>query len=101
MRIKKGDTVQITQGKDRGKTGQVLSVNPSKERVIVENINVFKKHRRPKRQGEKGEVIEVAKPINASNVLPVCKNCNQGVRVGFRGEGRKKVRECKKCNRSI
>jgi len=74
---------------------------PMKRRVLVENINIFKKHRRPKRQGEKGEVIEVAKPIHESNVLPVCKSCNRGVRISLKGAGRKKVRECKQCHRSI
>ena len=101
MRIKKGDTVQIITGKDRGKSGKVMRVNPQQERVIVEGLNLYKKHVKPRRQGEKGQVVEVPRPIHASNVLPWCGSCRKGVRVGMRGEGSSRTRYCKSCNTAI
>jgi len=101
MKIKKGDTVQIICGKDLGKSGQVLHVYPKRQAVLVENLNVYKKHRKPKRQGEKGEIINMARPVNISNVLLMCKNCNRGQRVAYKGSGSKKTRICKKCGRDI
>lgn len=101
MRIKKGDTVQILTGKDKGKTGKVLSVFPSRERVVVEGLNILKKHRKPRKQGEKGQIVEMASPMQISNVSLVCPNCNKTTRVGYGTEGDTKRRMCKKCRTSI
>ena len=101
MKIKKGDTVKILTGKDSGKTGKVLVIDTKKEKVLVEGLNMFKKHQRPKRQGEKGEIISVARPMEASNVLLVCPRCGQPTRVGYKLEGGKKLRTCKKCKSTI
>lgn len=99
MKIKKGDTVKIISGKDRGKTAKVIHVHTKTEKITVEGINVYKKHVRPKRQGEKGEVVSVTRPLVASNVLVVCPSCGKAIRVGFKAEGGvKKVRYCRKCN---
>lgn len=84
-------------GKDRGKQGKLLKVDYKKGKVLVEGLNVFKKHKRPSRQGEKGEVVEVSRLLEASNVLPVCSSCNQPTRVGYKIEGGAKSRYCKKC----
>ena len=102
-RIKKGEIVQVIQGKNRGKTGKVLSVAPEKSSAIVEGVNVYKKHVRPKRQGEKGQLIEVARPIPLSRLLPFCASCGRGVRVGVRIDERdkSKVKYCRKCQRSL
>lgn len=97
MRIHKGDTVKIIVGKDRGKTGKITRVLPDENRVVVEGVNVYKKHQRPKRQGEKGEIVNVTRPLNASNVMLYCTSCKQASRVGHRMEGSKKVRYCKNC----
>lgn len=97
MRIKKGDTVKIISGKDRGKTGRVLRVDHSKATVTVEGFNVYKKHQRPKKQGGKGEIVNIIRPLKASKAMPVCSNCKEAVRVGYRAEGEQKVRYCKKC----
>lgn len=97
MKLKKDDKVKITVGKDRGKTGKILKVYPDKGTVLVEGLNMFKKHRRPTRQGEKGEIINISRPIKVSNVQYICGNCGKTVRLGFRVEGDKKVRVCKKC----
>src|SRR3989344_7631330 len=87
MKIRKGDKVVIIKGKDRGKSGAVITVFPKRGMVSVEGLNIFSKHRRPKRQGEKGEVIKVLRPIQASNVMLWCSNCRKGVRLGFRRDG--------------
>jgi len=101
MKIKKGDTVKILTGKDSGKSGKVLGVDIKKEKILVEGLNMFKKHQRPKRQGEKGEIISVARPMQASNVLLVCPGCSQATRIGYKLEGGKKLRICKKCKSTI
>ena len=99
--IKKGDNVKIIAGKNRGKTGKVLRVLPEKGRMIVEGINIYKKHVRPKKQGEKGEVVNVARPINKSNISIICPACSKTTRITTRKEGNKKIRYCKKCNSPI
>ncbi len=101
MNIKKGDTVKILAGKDSGKTGKVLVVDVKKGRMIVEGANMFKKHNKPKRQGEKGSVVDVSRSMNSSNALLVCPRCGQPTRVGHKIEGTKKVRICKKCKSTI
>jgi len=101
MKIKKGDTVKLLAGKDSGKTGKVLAVDPKKEKVLVEGLNMFKKHKRAKRQGEKGETISIARPMDSSNVSLVCPKCSQLTRVGYKFEGSKKLRSCKKCKSTI
>ena len=97
MKIKKGDTILVISGKDRSKTGKVLNVFPKKEKIIVEGINLRKKHVRPKRSGEKGQIVQVPVPLYASNVKLICNKCNKAVRVGYKKEGEKKYRVCKKC----
>lgn len=97
IRIKKGDTVKISTGKDRGKTGKVLRVLVKENRVLIEGLNIFKKHRRPRREGEKGETILVPRPMQMANVLPVCPSCGIGVRIATKGEGEGRLRSCRKC----
>lgn len=101
MKIHKGDTIEITTGKDRGKTGKVLKVLIKKNRVLVDGLNLYKKHVRSKRQGEKGEVVSVPRPIDVSNVMLVCPGCGQAARVGFRSDAEKKWRACKKCGATV
>lgn len=97
MKIKKGDTVKVLAGKDRGKTGKVLTAIPTEQRIIVDGLNVFKKRSRPKKQGQKGEIVSVPRPMAASKVMLICANCKNPTRVGFRMDGPRKVRYCKKC----
>ena len=89
MKIKKGDIVKILAGKDSGKTGKVLGADPKKERVLVEGLNMFKKHKRAKRQGEKGEIISISRPMDSSNVMLICPRCSQSTRIGYKIEGSK------------
>ncbi len=97
MHIKKGDTVIVRTGKDRGKSGKVLRIDVKDNRILVEGINIFKKHSRPKKEGQKGETITISKPLPFSNIMLLCKTCGKGVRIGIRLEGEKKVRFCKQC----
>lgn len=100
MKIRKNDQVKIMTGKDKGKTGKVVSVLPKENKLVVEGINMYKKHVRGTPQQE-GRIAEIIKPITASNVSLVCPNCNKLTRVGFKVENGKKVRVCKKCNKEI
>src|SRR5262249_17905748 len=95
--IKKGDSIRIISGKDRGKTGSVLHVFPEKNRISIDGLNMFSKRIRPKQQGQKGEVISAPRPMHVSNVMIVCSSCKRPTRVGYRYEGDTKVRYCKKC----
>jgi large subunit ribosomal protein L24 len=101
MRLKKGDTVLIISGKDRGKKSKVLQVFPKEEKVMVEGINLRKKHRKPKKSGEKGQIITLAGPISASNAKVVCTKCGKASRIGYKMAGKEKIRICKKCGEKI
>lgn len=105
QRIKKGDTVEVIAGKDKGVRGAVLRVIPKKDRVVVERVNVVKKHQKPVQAG-RGQVqpgiIEFEAPIHLSNVMIVCTQCGEKTRVGYRvTEDGKKVRVCRKCGADI
>ncbi|MDD4332728.1 MAG: 50S ribosomal protein L24 [Patescibacteria group bacterium] len=106
MNIKKGDKVKVMSGKDKGKTGKVLQVFLSENRISVEGLNLLIKHMRPKRQGEKGQRIEFPAWINMSNVMIICPKCGKATRVGTqttandKGEKRK-YRICRKCKQTI
>ncbi len=102
MKIKKGDTVQIISGKDRGKSGKVLDVFPKSNKIVVEGIALKKKHQRPKKQGQKGEIYTAPSLINVSNAMLYCQTCAKGRRVGIQIlDNSKKVRICKKCKNEI
>ena len=101
MRLKKGDTVKIMSGKDLGKTGVVLRALPDDSKIVIDGLNTFKKHARPRRQGEKGQMIVVPRPLQASKVMLICTSCKEPTRVGSRLDGAKKVRYCKKCKATI
>ncbi len=102
VHVKKNDTVKIIAGKDQGKTGKVLRVFPAKGRVVVENINVVKRHTRPSQLNPEGGIIEKEAPLSISNVMLVCGSCNQATRTGIRLlEDGTKSRYCKKCNESV
>lgn len=101
MKIKKGDTVLITAGKDRGKTGKVFRALPKEQGVLVEGINLRKKHVRPKKQGEKGQIVQVPAVLDISNVKIICSKCGKATRVGCRIEKGEKKRICKKCKQEI
>lgn len=101
MKIHKNDTILIITGKDKGKKGKVLMSLPKESKIIVEGLNIAKKHARPKKQGEKGQIIEVSRPINISNVKLVCQRCGQPARVGYKITEQEKLRICKKCRSEL
>ena len=113
MKIRKGDTVHILAGKDRGKQGRVIDATPRNRKVIVENLNTVKRHTRPRplkdssrmggQQVEPGGIVEKAAPLPVSRVMLVCPVCNRPTRVGIetrdtKAEGSRKVRICKRAD---
>ena len=101
MKIKKGDTVLIISGKDKGKSAKVLKSLPKEVKVLVEGTNLKKKHVKPKKEGEKGQVVSIPLPIDVSNVKFVCPKCRKAVRLGYKIVGDKKFRVCKKCKSEV
>ncbi len=102
MNIRSGDNVKVLSGKDRGKTGKVLQVMNKENRLVVEGINMMKKNVRPRKEGEKGQVVEYNAPIQASNVQLLCPKCNKPVRLKItRDEKGEKSRICRKCEATI
>jgi large subunit ribosomal protein L24 len=100
--IKKDDKVKIITGKDRGKIGKVLKVDRKKDRILVENINVVKRHTRPNAQNRQGGIIESEAAVHSSNVMLLCNKCIKPVRIKMhRLDDGKKVRVCRKCNEQI
>lgn len=102
MNIKKGDTVKITAGKDKGKQGKVIRSLPRDEKVVVEGLNLRTKSVRARKMGEKGQIVRFNAPINASSVMLICPKCSKPVRVGYSIQANgKKVRICRKCKSSV
>ena len=121
MKFKKGDLVLITAGKDKGRTGKIMKSLPRELKVLVEGINLKKKHVRPKKEGEKGQVVDIPVPLNISNIKMVCPKCGKATRVGYKIEkdiypvksaeggvapkaqqfNRVKKRVCKRCKQEI
>ncbi len=101
MNIKKGDKVKMLSGKDRGKDGKVIRVIPREDRVVVDGLNLIKKHKKSKQRGQKGERITISAPINVSNVQLICPKCGKPSRIGHKMISDKKVRVCKKCQVEI
>ncbi|HBK54217.1 50S ribosomal protein L24 [Syntrophomonas wolfei] len=102
MRIKKGDSVLVTTGKDAGKKGKVLRVIPDKNRVVIEGVNRVKKHQKPSRSLPQGGILKIETPLNASNVMLVCSRCNKPTRIAHKiMENGEKARICKQCGEAL
>ena len=102
MKLKKGDTVLITSGKDSGREGKVAVVLPKEGKVIVEGANKYKKHIKPRSGGQAGSIQDRERPINVANVAFMCPKCKQVTRIGYKvtREG-KKIRVCRKCEQDL
>ena len=101
MKVKKGDLVKIISGKDRDKKGKILKAFPQTAKVLVEGLNMVKKHRKAVRRGEKGERISLPMPLDASNVQLICPKCSKATRLGSKVVEKNKFRICKKCGAEI
>jgi large subunit ribosomal protein L24 len=101
LKIRKGDTVVVIKGKNRGKRGKILRTIPKAASVLIDGVNEKIRHTRPKKQGQKGQRITVNHPVASANVMLVCNSCSKATRVGFDVSGDKKIRMCKKCKKSI
>ena len=101
MKLRKGDTVQVLSGNDKGKTGEILSVDPKSSRIVVKDVNIRKKATKPRKAGEAGGIIPSEHPINSSKVAIVCPKCKKPVRIGYKIEGDKKIRICKNCGEKL
>lgn len=101
MKVKKGDTVLIISGKDKGRVAKILRSLPKDRMILVDGINLKNKHVKPKKQGEKGQVVAVPAPLDVSDVKLICPRCSKAVRIGYKIQDNKKLRICKKCKAEI
>ena len=102
LKIRKGDRVRVLTGKDRGKEGEVMRAIPDKRKVIVEGVNIAKKHQGPTRSTQQGGIIDRDMPLPVANVALVCPSCGKATRVGYKFDAAgQKVRVCKKCGGEI
>ena len=101
MKIRKGDTVQVIAGKDVGKVGEVTRVLLETDKVIVDGVNVAKRHQRATKATMQGGIIDKDMPIHVSNVAIVCTSCGKHSRIGYRMDGDTKVRVCRKCGKDL
>ena len=102
VHVKKGDTVVVLSGKDKGKKGKVLEVSPREEKVIIEGINMVSKHVKPRKMGEPGGIVKAEAPMYACKVMLVCPKCGKPTRPAYKllADGNKS-RVCKKCGETI
>ncbi len=101
LHVRKGDTVYVLTGKDAGKRGKIIQTLPSKRKVVVEGINVVKRHTRPTKAMPQGGIVEKEAPIDSSNVMLVCGKCNEPTRVARKIVDDRRYRACRKCGEII
>ena len=101
MKIKKGDTVRVFAGKDKGREGKVEKVYKRSDKVLIANINVYKRHVKKNDKMPQGGIVDVPRPLDVAKVMFVCPKCKKATRVGFKVEKDKKFRVCKKCESKI
>ncbi|MSU60496.1 MAG: 50S ribosomal protein L24 [Candidatus Staskawiczbacteria bacterium] len=101
MKVKKGDNVLVISGKDKGRTAKILKSFPKELQILVDGMNLKKKHVRPKKQGEKGQVVSVPSPMDVSDVKFICPKCGKASRLGYKLSENKKSRICKKCKSEV
>lgn len=101
MKLLKGDTVKVVAGKDKGKIGKILRAYSKEEKVLVENVNQYKRHLKKRTEGENSQIVTITKPLPLSNISLICPKCSKVTRIGFKTEKGKKIRFCKKCGKEI
>ena len=100
FKLKKEDTVEVIAGKDKGKRGKILKIARDADRVVVEGVNLVKKAKKKRKQNDRGGIVEIEAALHASNLMIVCKKCGP-TRIGYKMDGDKKVRVCKKCGEAL
>ncbi|MGI5096480.1 50S ribosomal protein L24 [Treponema socranskii] len=101
FKIKKNDNVEVLAGKDKGKRGSVVRIIPKKDKVIVSGVNIVKKAMKRRSQQDQGGIVEIEAPLHISNVGVVCKKCGRPVKIGYKIDGDKKLRVCRKCGETL
>ena len=101
LHVKKGDTVIVVSGDDKGLKGEVLETSPKEGKVIVKGVNIVTRHVKPRKQGEQGGIVKVEGAMYACKVQAVCPKCDKAVRTGVKVVDGKKVRYCKKCQKEF
>ncbi|MCL6096265.1 MAG: 50S ribosomal protein L24 [Patescibacteria group bacterium] len=101
MKLKKGDLIKVIKGKDKGKEGKIEKILPKVNKVLINNVNQFKRHLKARSQSQPSEIVTLTKPLPVTNVALVCPKCHLQTRVGFKEEKDKKIRVCKKCKAGI
>lgn len=101
MKIKKGDKVKILSGKDAGKTGKVDRVFVKKGEVLIEGLNLYKRHQKPAGEGKQGGIVSLSRPFSVSEVALICAKCGIMTRIGYQIIGKDKIRICRKCKAQI
>jgi large subunit ribosomal protein L24 len=101
MKLKKGDSVKVVRGKDKGKTGKIDRVFPKINKVLVNGVNLYKRHLKARSQTKPSEIVTLTKPLPEENVILICPKCHKETRVGYRIEKKVKSRICKKCDAEI
>ncbi len=91
----------MLSGKDRGKQGKIVMLLPDEDKVVLEGLNMIKRHTKPRQQGKSGQIISKERPVAIGSVALICKNCGKVTRVGYRVEGKIKTRICKKCEATV
>jgi len=101
MKFKKNDNVKVIRGKDKDKTGKIDRTFPKIGKVLVANVNQYKRHLKARSQGQPSEIVTITKPLPEENVVLICPKCNKPARIGYKIEKNVKSRICKKCNSAI
>lgn len=102
MKLRKGDLIKIISGNDKGKQGKVSAVFPQTGKIVIEGVNIRKKHVKPRKQGQKGELVRIPAPFPASRAMLVCPKCGKATRVGSKiNDSGQKARVCKRCGGEI
>ncbi|HKC14412.1 MAG TPA: 50S ribosomal protein L24 [Patescibacteria group bacterium] len=101
MKLRKGDSVKVVSGKDKGKVGKIEKIYPKENKILVEGVNQYKRHLKSRAQNQKSEIVTLTKPLPVAAVSLICPKCNKTTRVGFRVEKGKKEMFCKKCEKAI
>ena len=101
MKLLKGDNAVMLSGKDRGKKAKILVVIPESGRVVLEGLNMMKRHTKARKQGQSGQIINKERAVSAASVAIICKSCGKATRIGYRINGDTKTRICKKCKSDV